>query len=262
MTWTSNIQGWAAHGAFEFSNKMQSIEIYAPVRNAKGEVTALNHETVFYDPEEPFQGKTNDVRAGVTLQPSGRFSQALNYRHVAFDRADNGERVYDLDIIYSRTTYQFSRQFFVRGIVQYDSSRYRVLTDFLASYELRPGTVAYVGYGSLIEQRTFEDGAWVPGRSARRVGAFSVAGFWARRRAATSFSSFATRFSSSSIPRTFFPRSSTRIRRSLNALSARVPPGRSPSRLIACSPLSASRPITSLSEVAFFVVAMGQSYHG
>ena len=51
ITWTSNIQGWSAHGAFEFSNKMQSIEIYTPVRDAKGNVTALNHEAVFYDPE-------------------------------------------------------------------------------------------------------------------------------------------------------------------------------------------------------------------
>ena len=51
ITWTSNIQGWAAHGAFEFSNKMQTIEIYTPIRDAKGQVTALNHEAVFYDPE-------------------------------------------------------------------------------------------------------------------------------------------------------------------------------------------------------------------
>jgi hypothetical protein len=68
---------------------------------------------------------------------------------VAFDRQSTGERVYDLDIIYSRTTYQFSRQFFIRAIAQFDSSRERVLSDFLASYELSPGTVVHAGYGSL-----------------------------------------------------------------------------------------------------------------
>ena len=120
-------------------------------------------DAVFYDTTDPFQGTSNDLRLGVTLQPSGRFSQAFSYRHVAFDRAATGARVYDLDLIYSRTTYQFARQFFLRAIVQYDSSRYRVLTDFLASYELRPGTVAYAGYGSLIERRGFTDGEWVPG---------------------------------------------------------------------------------------------------
>ena len=120
-------------------------------------------KAVFYDPVEPFQGHVQDGRIEITLQPTGRFSQGLNYRRIAFDRESPGERVYDLDIIYSRTTYQFSRQFFLRGIVQYDSSRYQVLTDFLASYELRPGTVAYVGYGSLIERREFIDGQWTLG---------------------------------------------------------------------------------------------------
>jgi hypothetical protein len=55
ITWTSNIQGWAAHGAFEFSHQMQTIEIYTPVHNAAGRITGLNHEAVFYDPEALLQ---------------------------------------------------------------------------------------------------------------------------------------------------------------------------------------------------------------
>jgi hypothetical protein len=51
ITWTSNIQGWASHGVFEFSSKMQTIEIYTPNRGANGELAGLHHETVFYDPE-------------------------------------------------------------------------------------------------------------------------------------------------------------------------------------------------------------------
>lgn len=49
ITWTSNIQGWFVHGAFEYSNKMQTIEIYAPNRDAKGKFIGLNHEAIFYD---------------------------------------------------------------------------------------------------------------------------------------------------------------------------------------------------------------------
>jgi hypothetical protein len=129
----------------------------------------MTGRSVFYDPQEPFQGHTRDTRFGMTLQPSGRLSQALSYRHVAFDRALNGERVYDLDIINSRTTYQFTRQFFLRAIAQFDSSRSRVLTDFLSSYELRPGTVVYAGYGSLIEQRNFVNGEWITGAGDYRT---------------------------------------------------------------------------------------------
>jgi hypothetical protein len=51
ITWTSNIQGWMAHGAFEHSNKMQSIEIYSPNRDANGKFLGLNHEAILYDPE-------------------------------------------------------------------------------------------------------------------------------------------------------------------------------------------------------------------
>ena len=51
ITWTSNIQGWTVHGAFEFSNRMQTIEIYTPNRDASGRFVGLNHEAIFYDPD-------------------------------------------------------------------------------------------------------------------------------------------------------------------------------------------------------------------
>jgi hypothetical protein len=51
ITWTSNIQGWMVHGNFEFSNKLQTIEIYTPNRDADGKLVGLNQEGIFYDPE-------------------------------------------------------------------------------------------------------------------------------------------------------------------------------------------------------------------
>lgn len=51
ITWTSNIQAWMAHGAFEWSYKMQTIEIYSPNRDETGKFIGLNHEAIFYDPE-------------------------------------------------------------------------------------------------------------------------------------------------------------------------------------------------------------------
>jgi hypothetical protein len=51
ITWTSNIQGWMVHGAFEHSNKLQTIEIYAPNRDENGNFVGINHEAIFYDPE-------------------------------------------------------------------------------------------------------------------------------------------------------------------------------------------------------------------
>jgi hypothetical protein len=51
VTWTSNIQPWTSHTAFEHSGKMQSIEIYSPLRNESGAFTGLSHEAILYDPE-------------------------------------------------------------------------------------------------------------------------------------------------------------------------------------------------------------------
>jgi hypothetical protein len=51
ITWTSNIQGWKVHAAFEHSNKLQTIEIYTPNLDADGKFLGLNHEAILYDPE-------------------------------------------------------------------------------------------------------------------------------------------------------------------------------------------------------------------
>ncbi|MCP5144917.1 MAG: hypothetical protein H6978_08850 [Gammaproteobacteria bacterium] len=67
ITWTSNIQGWKVHSAFEFSNAMQTIEIYSPNHDAAGRFVALNHESIFYDPEalvEPIRIVRNFVKQG------------------------------------------------------------------------------------------------------------------------------------------------------------------------------------------------------
>jgi hypothetical protein len=51
ITWTSNVQGWISHGGFEFSNRLQSIEIYTPRSDEGGGLAGLKHEIVLYDDE-------------------------------------------------------------------------------------------------------------------------------------------------------------------------------------------------------------------
>jgi hypothetical protein len=75
ITWTSNIQGWMSHSMFEFSNKMQTIEIYTPNRDAKGKFTGLRHESVFYDPEALVQ----PVRIVRSLVKAGDFDEGAPF---------------------------------------------------------------------------------------------------------------------------------------------------------------------------------------
>lgn len=118
---------------------------------------------VFYDPTAPFAGERRRINGGLVVQPNGRFAQSVSFDRVTFDRRSTGEQVYQVDIVNTKTTYQFTREFFLRAIVQYDSSRHRLLTDTLASYEMRPGSVFYLGYGSIAERRLFRDDGWVLG---------------------------------------------------------------------------------------------------
>ena len=123
---------------------------------------------IFYDPLAPYLGRSRTYSGQVTLQPSARLSETLTYDRVQFDRLAGG-RVYAVDVVNTRTTFLINRYFALRGIVQFDSSRHQVLTDFLASWELLPGTVAYAGYGSLVERQDWDGTELVPGRGAYRT---------------------------------------------------------------------------------------------
>lgn len=72
ITWTSNIQGWISHGGFEFSNHLQSIEIYTPRKDETGILVGLKQEIILYDEEalvDPvrmvhFLDRQNDLNEG------------------------------------------------------------------------------------------------------------------------------------------------------------------------------------------------------
>jgi hypothetical protein len=51
ITWTSNVQAWISHGGFEYSNRLQSIEVYTPSKDTAGNLVGLRHEVVLYDDE-------------------------------------------------------------------------------------------------------------------------------------------------------------------------------------------------------------------
>jgi len=117
---------------------------------------------IFYDRVDPFQGHSQNGGFGVGLQPNQHLNQEINVNMVRFDRKSTGERVYSVDIVNAKTTYQFDKHFLVRFLARYDSSAQRVLTDLLGSYEFVPGTVVHAGYGSLYEKGGGLSGTLLP----------------------------------------------------------------------------------------------------
>ena len=119
-------------------------------------------EQIYYPAESPFKGDYFGAGFGFTLQPNSKLSLTLSLHHSHLKRET--EEIYNVNIIYSRTTYQFNKYFFARAIIQYDSYKKNLLTDFLASFTFIPGTVIHLGYGGLFEEQDWHDGNWVPGQ--------------------------------------------------------------------------------------------------
>ena len=113
---------------------------------------------IFYDEVNPFQGRSRSFNIDTTIQPNQHLAQELGFNRVRFWNLRTGVETYHVNIVNSKTTYQFDKHFLLRFIAQYDSSEKRVLTDLLASYEFVPGTVLHAGFGSLYEKDFVGDG--------------------------------------------------------------------------------------------------------
>jgi len=113
----------------------------------------------------PYPGHKTTFFFNTTFQPDNKFTQSFEYQYQHFTRASDGEPIYDLNILVSKTTYQFNKYFFIRSLIQYDSYRKIVLTDILGSFTLIPGKVIYLGYGSLHGKNYWDtvNSRWVPG---------------------------------------------------------------------------------------------------
>jgi hypothetical protein len=77
IAWTANVQGWTQHTLFEFSNKMESVETFKPLYDAKHNLIGIDHEAVWYDPEayvQPLHVKERFLRRAAAGDPTARFT--------------------------------------------------------------------------------------------------------------------------------------------------------------------------------------------
>jgi len=131
--------------------------------------------------DAPYQGRGFDVLTSVTFLPTEKLNFALNLTYSDFTRVSDGTKEYDYTILRSLNTYQVNKYLFFRAIVEYNSFRERLLTDFLASFTYIPGTVIHVGYGSAYEKIAWENGRYLASDrflEARRGFFFKASYLW------------------------------------------------------------------------------------
>jgi hypothetical protein len=116
-------------------------------------------DRIYYQGEPAFVGKWFYAYAFLDLQPTDKLSIKFYYYHQDLTR-DN-KKVYNVNLYLLRNTYHLNKYLFLRATLQYNDYQKRLLTDFLASFTLIPGTVLHLGYGSLYEGREWLNNDWV-----------------------------------------------------------------------------------------------------
>jgi hypothetical protein len=111
---------------------------------------------------DPFQGSGSDAIASLKYLPSEKLHLELRFIYSDFTRDSDSQKEYDYTIIRSKNTFQLNKYLFFRVIVEHNSFRKQLMTDFLASFTYIPGTVIHIGYGSLYEKIRWEDGYYRP----------------------------------------------------------------------------------------------------
>lgn len=110
-------------------------------------VTGRRTRAIYYP--TPEQGKAHMLIASLTLQPWDNIQSDLSYTYADFYSDATDQKLYDYGITRGKITYQVNQHLFFRGIAQYNDFRRDLSTELLASFTYIPGTVIYLGYGSL-----------------------------------------------------------------------------------------------------------------
>jgi hypothetical protein len=153
------ISGW--RGTFfraEFSTGMERYEGIAfhkdsfraildsdPLSWLRGRLAFSFGDGIYYE-ENPYLGYKTSFEIGLTLKPLTNLRAFYNVENETFYKTKGGEKEYQINILSQRIHYQISRTLSLRLITDYNDYDKELYNSLLLSYELRPGTVFYLGF--------------------------------------------------------------------------------------------------------------------
>ncbi len=142
-----------------------------------------HYGNVFYDPNNPYGGNTNDAVLSLKYQPTEKFSSSLDLTYRDFYRKSDSQKEFNYTILRSHTVLQANKYLFFRGIAEYNFFWKRLALDFLASFTYIPGTVVHIGYGSVWEKTCWDaaSGEYIPTKHFLETGRaffFKVSYLW------------------------------------------------------------------------------------
>ena len=111
--------------------------------------------------ENPFLGADRQLNLLATIRPFSRLQSEINLNTSRFIDVRAGTDVFDVKILRTRTSYQFTDRLLLRNIMELHTFDKRVGGNLLLTYRVNAGTVFFVGYddhhrqGTAIDERLF-----------------------------------------------------------------------------------------------------------
>lgn len=109
-----------------------------------GNISMSFGDGIYYS-EDSYLGWKTGFGTRMTFRPLTNLRFFYNIQNNEFYKKRGGEKVYEINLISQRITYQVSKPLSVRLITDYNDYYKKLYLSFLISYEYRPGTVFYLG---------------------------------------------------------------------------------------------------------------------
>ncbi len=107
--------------------------------------------------DNPFLGRMFDYNVSLTLLPTSRLNTQFSLDTARFTDMHTGERVFDVKILRTFSTYQFTDRLLVRNILEHDTGNGKVGINLLFTYRVNAGTAFHVGYDDRLQEGIYLD---------------------------------------------------------------------------------------------------------
>jgi len=107
--------------------------------------------------ENPFLGRMFDYNISLTLLPTSRLNTQFRLDTARFSDMHTGGLVFDVKILRTFTTYQFTDRLLVRNILEHNTGNGKVGINLLFTYRVNAGTAFYIGYDDRLQEGIYLD---------------------------------------------------------------------------------------------------------
>ena len=127
-------------------------------------------DQIFFDPDNPYLGRSSSARVNVTLRPVSRLNTQININTSRFiDTRDGDVEVFHVKLLRALSTFQFTDRLLFRNISEYNSFDRMLDVNFLITYRINALTVFYFGYDDHYQQGDLIDEEFFPTTELRRT---------------------------------------------------------------------------------------------